>query len=110
MQKLFLTIVFVIGLTPLLFSQNTTETYCQITALETGIPKKYKILADFGTGQIETLTDPKSGLDLKFETIVEGLNYLAKQGWQVINFTTTKDSNSNTEHHYLLRKTTEIKK
>lgn len=110
MKKLFFTILLLIGITPLLFSQNTNETYCQITALETGIPKKFKILADFGTGQIETLTDSKTGLELKFETIVEGLNYLSKQGWQVINFTTTKDTSNEIEHHYLLRKTEEPKK
>lgn len=109
MKKILFSIVLFFCIHTTVFSQNTNETYCQITALETGMPKKIKILADFGTGEIKSLTDPKSGLEMKFETIIEGLNHLAKQGWQVVNFTTTKDANNNIEHHYLLRKNTEAK-
>lgn len=103
MKKFTLIVVFVIANT-LLFSQNenyqrkdtTTYEYCEVVSITKNLSPvatvdAVNVFIDFGRGQVfspETPLKDDKGEELKFNSQIDCLNYLAKQGWRVGQTTT----------------------
>jgi hypothetical protein len=81
------------------------EQYCQLTA-NTTLSKKITMSVDFGNTTIGTFTDARikndSGKVVKFNTIIDALNYMGKNGWKLV-FVYPTDKNNNTIY-YLFKK------
>ncbi len=87
------------------------EVYCEIVGKEVGLlKKKVEVNVDFGEakGWIESLTGENpmkdsSGKIIRFNSMIDALNHMAKNGWLFVNAysITVKDSNI---YHYVMRK------
>lgn len=68
------------------FAQNVTS-YCDLDVYRPGV-KNYIATADYGNGlkitaKTAALKDA-SGNTLKFRSEIEALNYMARQGWELV--------------------------
>ena len=89
------------------------EVYCEIVGKEVGLlKKKVEITIDFGQekGWVESLTGENplkdtTGKIIKFNSMIDALNHMSKQGWLFVNAysITIKDTNI---YHYVMRKVT----
>lgn len=107
---LFLSVIF--SCAAMAQSQDDTVTvYCQIMGENTnffGLGTKCKVKVDFGQGEGlwssegNKLVDA-NGKDIKFESMIDALNYMSDHGWEYVdNMFFTKGSGN--VIHYLLKK------
>ena len=91
--------------------QDTTklkEEYCMVLATSRFLSTKVTITVDFGQEtHLFKYTDERikdeQGNVIKFNSVIDALNYMAKQGWIFVNAYAVTISNQNV-YHYVLRR------
>lgn len=116
MKKLFIPIILilVLGFSTSSYSQNATDTlskakyvYCQLLLTTVFETPKGRIEIDFG--QDKSFTPDASYIDMvkrkikKYSSMVDALNYMATQGWEMDQATTLTERSYHT-FHWLLKK------
>lgn len=87
------------------------EIYCEIVGREVGLlKKKVEVNIDFGEakGWIESLKGGNpmkdaSGKIIRFNSMIDALNHMAKNDWLFVNAYSITVKNFNT-YHYVMRK------
>lgn len=91
------------------YAQDSTkvEQYCQVTATGRLFSNKVTIDVDFGEERSiwkdHRLKDEDGKLK-KFNTTIDALNYLGKQGWKLVNAYPVTNTNGVSFYHYLFKK------
>lgn len=108
MKRLF---IIMLALMPLLsFSQTSTSknyAYCELVGTQGVFTTKVTVSIDFGQAQSffnrdQTLKDA-NGKAIKFNSMVDALNYMGSQGWEFIQAFTIGEKGSFT-YHFLMKK------
>jgi hypothetical protein len=105
MKKLL--VLFIIVLPVIAFAQADTlkvEQYCEVVATSRMFSKKVTIDIDYGEARSiwkdNRLKDEDGNLK-KFNTTIDALNYLGKQGWKLVNaFPMSEGSTTNSVSIY----------
>lgn len=111
MKKIILALLFVSSAL-FSFAQDTQEIYCEVVGKATlSLTGKIKIDIDFGQqNQVfeginhDALKDPVTGKPMKFNSMIDALNFMAGDGWVFVNAYNISDNNGNTQYHYIMRK------
>ena len=87
-------------------SMKTTYRFCEII-ISGGFVHNGYVAVDYGQplkvlGK-RRLTD-KEGVDLKFNSVVDALNYMSRMGWEYFQVYTIQGTPTSSEAHYVLRK------
>lgn len=104
MKKVFIAALFTLAST-FLFAQTDTskiEQYCQIIATPRLFSNKVTIDIDLGEEKsfwADTRLRSYSGELKKFNTIIDALNYMGKQGWIFINAYPVRNEGSDIYHY-----------
>jgi hypothetical protein len=107
MKKIF-TLVFIL-VTVTSFSQDTekVEQYCKVIVTGRMLSTKVVISVDYGEERSlwkDNRLKNEEGKLVKFNTEIDALNYLGKQGWKLVNAYPITNANSAPIYHYLFRK------
>jgi len=113
MKKIILSVVFVCisffsALSQTTDPQTTLKKfgYCELT-FTGNFGRNSTIEADFGEKipwfKTKKLTGD-NGKKLKFNTIVDALNYMGEDGWELVQVYTIHLSENSISHHYVLKK------
>lgn len=91
------------------FAQDTTkvEQYCEVVATSRLLSNKVTIDVDYGDERSiwkdhRLRTD--EGKLKKFNTVMDALNFLGKDGWKLVNAFPISDGNSPKVYHYVFKK------
>ena len=90
------------------FSQDTSkvEQYCQVVATSKLLSNKVTIDVDYGEERSfwkdHRLKD-EDGRFKKFNSVIDAINYLGKQGWKLVNAFPITDGGS-PRYHYVFKK------
>ena len=99
-----------------LFSQNTLDSinahasYCEIVGTQVLFSKKLTIVVDYGqdTGKLFEFKDGRlkgeDGKPLKFNSMIDVLNLMQKEGWDFVTAYTIGDSKMGYVYHWLLKR------
>lgn len=112
MKKLL--VLFIIVCPVFAFAQTDTskvEQYCEVVATGRLFSKKVTIDIDYGEARSiwkDNRLKDEGGTVKKFNTVVDALNYLGKQGWKLVNAFPmidggTSSSSSSVYHFYFKR-------
>jgi hypothetical protein len=86
------------------YSQETQYSYCQIVGY--GFFGKIKVQVDYGE-EIKYWKDSRindeAGKAIKFNSMIDALNYMALQGWEHVQAYAISTGGSNVYHHLLKR-------
>jgi hypothetical protein len=90
MKKLFIITLFLFGSLKLFAQADTTkvEQYCQMIAAPRLLSNKVTIDIDFGNEKkfwTDTRLRFNTGKVVKFNTIIDAMNFMGKDGWLFIN-------------------------
>ncbi len=91
------------------YAQETkVEQYCEVVATAKLLSNKVTIDVDYGEERSfwkdHRLKD-EDGRNKKFNTVIDALNYLGKQGWKLVNaFPVASATNAPMVYHYVFRK------
>jgi hypothetical protein len=113
-MKQITTILFVIFLTVLLpeklFSQTADSTqymYCELVGYQKFLSTKMTMIVDFGETmnywKDNRVRDEESGKVKTFNSMVDGLNYMGKNGWEFVQAYVVTIQSQNV-YHWLLKK------
>ncbi len=109
MKKLFFLIIVLLGSFEG-FSQNdtaTVEQYCQVVATPRLLSTKVTVEMDFGDlrniWKDNRLKDTEGRL-VKFNTVIDALNYMGKEGWQLVNAFPVYNTQNTQVYHYIFKK------
>ncbi|CAM3786220.1 hypothetical protein MUGA111182_09640 [Mucilaginibacter galii] len=81
------------------------EQYCIVIASPQYFSSKIKLLIDFGKESGTNYDQQTDNEALNTMTsLVDALNYMSKQGWQLISSYTYNDPNKGSLQHYMMRK------
>ena len=75
-----------IGLPLLTYAQEPKFVYCQVVATEKFLSNKVNVELDFGQKMkyfVDNRLKDEKGNAIKFNTNVDAMNYMGKQGWEV---------------------------
>lgn len=111
MKKLLLIFAFV-GASMMSIAQDTKEIYCEVIGRATlSFTGKIKIDIDFGQENkafegfnADALKDPVTGKPIKFNSMIDALNFMAADGWIFVNAYNITEASGNTQYHYIMRK------
>ncbi|WP_373763127.1 hypothetical protein [Porphyromonas loveana] len=79
-------------------------TYCEIIGTSSGVfGPKVKVVLDFGQTLVKEIVD-ESGKTIKFESMTDVANYMARFGWDVVQTYALTYDNNKREYHFLLKK------
>lgn len=82
--------------------------YCDVMGYNTMGIGKLKVILDLGgvpSGkQFESIYDEKTGKKMKFNTVIDAVNYLAKRGWRVVTSYPLSEGSRGKVQHFLLEK------
>lgn len=85
---------------------KTTYRFCEII-IQDGFVHNRNVSVDYGQSLKllgnRRLTD-KEGNDLKFNSVVDALNYMSKLGWEYFQVYTIQGAGTGSEAHYVFRK------
>lgn len=92
--------------------EEAQEMYCEIIGRGTlSLRGKIKIEVDFGQENkvfegfdSDVLKDPVTGKNMKFNSMVDALNFMSGQGWVFVNAYPI-NNNGEPEYHYIMKKT-----
>lgn len=106
MKKLLLACCFAI--VALFASAQPFKAYCEMTVYQGGSPMALVYTFDFGAQTNSSmLLYNGNGKPVKFLTVIDGINYMAKRGWEVKS--AYYDAGTKTKH-YILEKTVSTSK
>jgi hypothetical protein len=88
---------------------STKYTYCEIVGIAKFLSKKVTIQIDFGeftkTWSDNRYKDPATGKPYEFNSMVDALNFMGKNGWEFVQAYTIGDNSSGYVYHFMLKKT-----
>jgi hypothetical protein len=94
-------------------TESTEFVYCQIISNTTGLKGKPNIKIDFGksepAGWENINKDPSTGKPYDFNSNIDALNFMAKQGWELVQSNMVGDYSPGFTYFYILRKKVEVK-
>ena len=107
MNKLRLIILLIISSPFVSFCQQTPKfVYCEILGTEKLLSTKVTITVDFGQ-KMKYFADNRmkddAGKPLVFNSMIDALNFMGKQGWEFAQAYAVTISNQNV-YHYLMKK------
>jgi hypothetical protein len=86
---------------------SRVEQYCEVIASEVVFSKKVAIDIDYGEGR-STWKDNRlraeNGKLKKFNSLIDALNYLGKDGWKLVNAFPFSPGTGPAVYHYVLKK------
>ena len=92
-------------------AQNDTskvEQYCEVVATGRMLSNRVTVDIDYGEARSiwkDNRLKDESGRLIKFNTLVDALNYLGRNGWKLVNaFPITSSNNSYPVYHYVFKK------
>ncbi len=105
MKKIFITL-FAVALCVFAYAGEGRKVFCQIVGQGNGFTPKVKISIDYGQemkfGSDNRLVD-ESGQVIKFNSMIDALNYMGSKGWDFEQAYAITMGNVNV-YHYLLSK------
>lgn len=117
MKNLFkiVTILSFVLITNLSLAQETdtletkTYVYCQIIQSGSAKDNKIQVRVDYGqeiiSKQYNLITSPNGRSPLKFNSMIDALNYMSEQGWEFVQaYVTIFDSGNGSTIHWILKK------
>ena len=109
MKKVIVLIIFLYSFKQS-FSQRDTakiEQYCEVVATPRALSNKVTINVDYGEERSiwkDNRLKTEEGKLKKFNTTIDALNYMGKEGWKLVNaFPITVGTNSQV-YHYVFKK------
>lgn len=105
-------LIFVLGLfscTGIYAQMDTSmvEQYCEVVASQRILSNKVTIDIDYGEArglfQTNKVKDD-SGKSKKFNTVIDALNFLGKDGWKLVNAFPISNGTESTIYHYVFKK------
>lgn len=104
MKKVLVMLVFLLATSTLFAQADTTriEQYCQLIATPRLFSNKVTIDIDFGEEKsfwTDTRLRTFDGKLKKFNTIIDALNFMGKEGWVFINAYPVRNGNSDVYHY-----------
>jgi hypothetical protein len=107
MRKILLTSAFVFMALALYAQGQPQFVYCEIVGTGKLMSNKVTISIDFGEKMSlyadNRLKDPATGKKMVFNSMIDALNYMGKQGWEFEQAYSVSVSNQNV-YHYLMKK------
>ncbi len=107
-MKSALITLFLFATLPVLAQDSTkVEQYCEVVATGRLLSNKVTIDIDYGEGRSiwkdhRLRTD--EGKLKKFNSVIDAINYLGKDGWKLVNAFPISTGNNPTVYHYVFRK------
>lgn len=106
--------VFTMGYAQNEITEKTRTVYAQIVVQQKLLGSKMKISIDYGdysskSGKYEKIRDSQSGKVKKFNSQVDGLNYMADEGWEFVSSNAIANG-STAIFYYLLKREVAFKK
>lgn len=109
MKKLFILSIFFL---PFIagFSQADTakiEQYCAVVVTPRLLSSKVTIDIDYGEGRSvwkDNRLKTEEGKVKKFNSVIDALNYMGNNGWQLVNAFPISTGNNTFVYHYVFRK------
>jgi len=89
------------------FAQETVEQYCEVVATPKLLSSKVTIDIDYGEERSiwkDNRLKTEEGKLKKFNTTIDALNFMGKQGWKLVNAFPVYTSSSTQVYHYVFRK------
>jgi hypothetical protein len=86
---------------------DKVEQYCEVVATPRLLSTKVTIDIDFGEERSiwkDNRLRNDNGKVKKFNTVIDALNYMGKDGWVLVNAFPTTPANSNPVYHYVFKK------
>ena len=105
MKKYFF--IFFITLTNIVYSQQR-EIYCDVLASQLTPFSKVHIAIDFGESKWRESVVDENGKSMKFNSVIDALNYMAKNGWHLHSTMLLSEQNSSV-YHYIMVKNIDVK-
>jgi hypothetical protein len=83
--------------------------YCQIVGFDMGVFKKKVVISvDYGQkvvlGEGTTIEDIATNKPVVFNSMIDALNFMDKNGWEYINSYAISNANAGSVYHYLLKR------
>ncbi|RNI30548.1 hypothetical protein [Rufibacter latericius] len=110
MKKVLMALLFIFWLSNISFAQDQpakrTEEYCDAFMWEKTFGKQFYMSVDFGNAQQkrgEKLLDT-SGNPLEFISPIDALNYLNRQGWELVHVYVLREDKTDYRHYVMKRK------
>lgn len=88
------------------FGQAKTEQYCEIVATSKLMSTKVTISIDFGEARsvfADTRMKDESGKARAFNSVMDALNFMGKEGWRLVNAFPITAGGQNV-YHYVMKK------
>ena len=118
MKKILLSLAMILIWIPCI-SQDATQanptskfTYCELVGTGKLLSNKVTVAIDFGQSRPffsdNRYKDPATGKPFIFNSMVDALNFMGKQGWEFVQAYTIGDSQTGYVYHFLLKKETKL--
>lgn len=91
------------------FAQDTSkvEQYCEVVATPRLLSTKVTIDIDYGEVRSiwkDNRLKDEGGKLVKFNTVIDAINYLGKNGWKLVNAFPVSTGSSSMVYHYVFKK------
>jgi hypothetical protein len=109
MKKLIITLLTCISFNLFVYSQTDSihYSYCQLVGTSGFLTNKVTVSIDYGQ-EMKYFSDQRikddAGNPIKFNSMIDALNYMAKNGWEHLQAYAITMGNTNVYHHLLKRK------
>lgn len=109
MKKLIFTLFGFTTLMTLAQDTTTVEQYCDMVVTNAPFSNKLNIALDFGHERPRRfknyrLKDEETGKLKEFNTVIDALNYMGRQGWSLVNAFPFPYADSKIYHYYLKKR------
>lgn len=107
MKKLI--IVLLLFISTASFAQDNTkvEQYCEVVATARLLSNKVTIDIDYGEQRSiwkDNRLKDENGKLIKFNSVIDAINYLGKNEWKLVNAFPISNSNGSMIYHYVFKK------
>ncbi len=88
------------------YGQTKTEQYCEMLAIGKLFSTKVNITIDFGQAKniwADSRMKDENGNTRTFNSVMDALNFMAKEGWKLVNAFPITEGGSNVYHYVLKR-------
>ena len=107
MKKLFVFITMLVSFNSYSQDTSTVEQYCEVVATARLLSNKVTVDIDYGEQKSiwkDNRLREENGKLKKFNTIVDAINYLGKDGWKLVNAFPVSTVNGPMVYHYVFKK------
>ncbi len=108
MKKLLLIFSFILLGFHSYAQEQTRFVYCIIEGNTKFMSNKVTVRIDFGDNMgayaDNRMKDPKTGKPMVFNSMVDALNFMGKQGWEFVQAYADMNAGTTTLYHFLMKK------